>query len=108
MIPLHHKRHEILQASLSHYSCVARADNSINSDVCPACAIVNFRYSLAGQDTRPSPERPGFESRWRKILMRDKGTEACWCFDGYMIRADGERNFQAKQLETYKLKAVFE
>ena len=25
-----------------------------------------IRYSLAGQDTRPSPERPGFESRWRK------------------------------------------
>ena len=27
---------------------------------------VSFRYSLAGQDTRPSPERPGFEPRWRK------------------------------------------
>ena len=30
-------------------------------------------YSLAGQDTRPSPERPGLESRWRKM---HKGTEA--------------------------------
>ena len=29
----------------------------------------NFRYSLAGQDTRLSPERPGFESRWRNLCM---------------------------------------
>ena len=29
-------------------------------------AFCQLRYSLAGQDTRPSPERPGFESRWRK------------------------------------------
>ena len=24
-------------------------------------------YSPAGWDTRPSPERPGFESRWRNF-----------------------------------------
>ena len=29
-------------------------------------AYDQIRYSLAGQDTRPSPERPGFESWWRK------------------------------------------
>ena len=28
-----------------------------------------LRYSLAGQDTRPSPERPGFESRWRNLYL---------------------------------------
>ena len=27
--------------------------------------IFELRYSLVGQDTRPSPERPGFESWWR-------------------------------------------
>ena len=31
--------------------------------------FVNIRYSLAGQDTRLSPERPGFESRWRNSCM---------------------------------------
>ena len=34
--------------------------------------LTRIRYSLAGQDTRLSPERPGFESRWRKL---QKGTE---------------------------------
>ena len=29
---------------------------------------VVLRYSLAGQDTRLSPERPGFESRWRNAF----------------------------------------
>ena len=29
---------------------------------------VHLRYSLAGQDTQLSPERPGFESRWRNDL----------------------------------------
>ena len=29
--------------------------------------LINIRYSLAGQDTGPSPERPGFESRWRNL-----------------------------------------
>ena len=33
---------------------------------------LKIRYSLAGQDTRLSPERPGLESRWRKL---QKGTE---------------------------------
>ena len=28
--------------------------------------LPKIRYSLAGQDTRLSPERPGLESRWRK------------------------------------------
>ena len=32
-----------------------------------------IRYSLAGQDTRLSPERPGFESRWRNYLPT-----CCW------------------------------
>jgi hypothetical protein len=27
-----------------------------------------IRYSLTGQDTRPSPERPGFGSRWRNVI----------------------------------------
>ena len=27
--------------------------------------IIKIRYSLAGQDTQLSPERPGFASRWR-------------------------------------------
>ena len=31
----------------------------------PSLLDRQLRYSLAGQDTRPSPERPGFESRWR-------------------------------------------
>ena len=31
------------------------------------------RYSLAGQDTRPSPERPGFESQWRNIMTHISG-----------------------------------
>ena len=31
--------------------------------------VSEIRYSLAGQDTRPSPERPGFESRWRKLFI---------------------------------------
>ena len=35
-----------------------------------------IRYSLAGQDTRPSPERPGFESRWRNFLLFSKITES--------------------------------
>ena len=30
--------------------------------------LVKIRYSLAGQDTRLSPERPGFESQWRKLF----------------------------------------
>ena len=30
--------------------------------------ITRIRYSLAGQDTRLSPERPGFKSRWRKLF----------------------------------------
>ena len=30
----------------------------------------HLRSCLAGQDTRPSPERPGFESRWRKALLQ--------------------------------------
>ena len=29
--------------------------------------LTRIRYSLAGQDTRLSPERPGFESRWRNL-----------------------------------------
>ena len=29
---------------------------------------IRIRYSLAGQDTRPTPERPGFESRWRNVI----------------------------------------
>ena len=33
-----------------------------------AAKLHKIRYSLAGQDTRPSPERPGFESRWRNSL----------------------------------------
>ena len=32
-----------------------------------------IRYSLAGQDTRPSPERPGFESRWRNFVSHSIG-----------------------------------
>ena len=30
---------------------------------------LQVRYRLAGQDTRLSPERPGFESRWRNIAQ---------------------------------------
>ena len=30
--------------------------------------LTRIRYSLAGQDTQLSPERPGFESRWRNCL----------------------------------------
>ena len=30
--------------------------------------LTRIRYSLAGQDTRLSPERPGLESRWRNSL----------------------------------------
>ena len=30
-------------------------------------SFVVLRYSLAGQDTRLSPERPGLESRWRNF-----------------------------------------
>ena len=32
------------------------------------CMVKSLRYSLAGQDTRLSPERPGLESRWRNSL----------------------------------------
>ena len=32
--------------------------------------LTRIRYSLAGQDTRLSPERPGFESRWRNLAAR--------------------------------------
>ena len=28
-----------------------------------------LRYSLAGQDTRPLPEQPGFESRWQNVCL---------------------------------------
>ena len=42
-----------LLAWLHHYLCHSLRTTS------------NIRYSLAGQDTRLSPERPGFESRWR-------------------------------------------
>ena len=31
---------------------------------------LKIRYSLAGQDTRLSPERPGLESRWRNLSMK--------------------------------------
>ena len=30
--------------------------------------MCKVRYSLAGYDSRPSPERPGLESRWRNIF----------------------------------------
>ena len=33
---------------------------------------LKIRYSLAGQDTRLSPERLGFESRWRKCFAARK------------------------------------
>ena len=32
-------------------------------------AHTQLRYSLAGQDTRLSPERPRFESRWRNAFV---------------------------------------
>ena len=57
---------------------------------------VSFRYSLAGQDTRPSPERPGLESRWRKRLSLMRGNrpqkDSCrskpvegQCLNGHMV-----------------------
>ena len=44
--------------------------------VCCILGIVHaaydkIRYSLAGQDTQPSPERPGLESRWRNSCHRN-------------------------------------
>ena len=30
---------------------------------------LKIRYSVAGQDTRLSPERPGFESRWWNLVV---------------------------------------
>ena len=30
---------------------------------------LKIRYSLAGQDTWLSPERPGLESRWRNLVV---------------------------------------
>ena len=47
-----------LQAVLSLIHC---------AQTCIVQDNINLRYSLAGQDTRLSPERPGFESRWRKF-----------------------------------------
>ena len=37
-------------------------------DIVHSSLFTRIRYSLAGQDTRLSPERPGFESRWRNSL----------------------------------------
>ena len=37
--------------------------------------LTRIRYSLAGQDTRLSPERPGFESRWRKLQNGTEGVQ---------------------------------
>ena len=47
-----------LLAWLHHYLCHSLRITS------------NIRYSLAGQDTRLSPERPGLESRCRKSFRR--------------------------------------
>ena len=46
-------------------------------------AYDKIRYSLAGQDARPSPERPGLESRWRNSCHRKGRGEGavqwpCW------------------------------
>ena len=49
----------------------ARSYRFSNGKICGCnnCGqIANIRYSLAGQDTRLSPERPGLESRWRNSL----------------------------------------
>ena len=46
------------ETSLQTYTCHKLTQTS-----------VRIRYSLAGQDTRLSPERPGLESRWRKFLL---------------------------------------
>ena len=42
--------------------------------------LAKIRYSLAGQDTRLSPERPGLESRWRNFHceLRRKLLSHCW------------------------------
>ena len=47
---------------------IAHAHINDGSEVVNIC-LSQVRYSLAGSDTRPSPERPGFESRWRKICV---------------------------------------
>ena len=42
--------------------------------------LPKIRYSLAGQDTRLSPEAPGFESRWRNcfvFLLQAQAADIC-------------------------------
>ena len=49
-------------------SAATQRSPMVTWDALPLFAIATIRYSLAGQDTRLSPERPGFESRWRNFF----------------------------------------
>ena len=51
----------------------SRACHGLASALPWRVVLTKIRYSLAGQDTRLSPERPGFESRWRNELLALSG-----------------------------------
>ena len=46
----------------------AQASGRTVKDDCSSGKPIRIRYSLAGEDTRLSPERPGFESQWRNFV----------------------------------------
>ena len=67
---------ELSPGPLAPEARIMPLDQAAGDGVVPNCSS-NFRYSLAGLDTRLSPERPGFESRWRNMTLRAFPCHGC-------------------------------